>query len=295
MHWDSLRYVLAVARAGTLSGAAQQLHVNETTVSRRLKALEQSLAAPLFVRSRSALLPTDAGKAVIDHAEKMELEALALTGSLRDTARSPKGLVRVATMHWLAARIIVPNLPGFADAYGEIELELITTTRERSLSRREAEMALRFEMPLREREVRIDLGSFSYSAYAPRSANPADLHWIGFGEDVIQTRPGRWVTEKLLSNEPASLRLNDVGMIYQAIKSGLGKGLIPDVLGAGDPALVQIDGDKPEMTRTLSALVHRDVRHDAAVVAVLDWMKQLIANTVDVPKRTSAQELLPRA
>ena len=41
MNWDHLEYFLAVARAGSLSGAAKQLDVNHSTVARRLEKLEQ--------------------------------------------------------------------------------------------------------------------------------------------------------------------------------------------------------------------------------------------------------------
>jgi DNA-binding transcriptional LysR family regulator len=215
----------------------------------------------------------------------MEAQALALSGSLRDTTTGPRGQVRIATMYWVTTAVLIPHLPAFIDRFPEIEIELIATTRERSLSRREAEMALRFEMPPRDREVSLDLASFGYAAYAPKGINPAILPWICFGEDVVRTAPGRWVGQQMSANSRPPLRVNDVGMIHDAVRAGIGKGLLPEVLGDSDPDLVRVSGDRPEMARMLRALIHFDVRHDTAVTTVLDWLRQVISHVAAAPRR----------
>jgi len=65
LNWDDLKIVLAIVRGGSLSAAAHSLGINQTTVSRRLNALEEGLGATLFLRSRASFLSTQAGEALI--------------------------------------------------------------------------------------------------------------------------------------------------------------------------------------------------------------------------------------
>ena len=109
MNWNDLHFVLAIARHGSLSGAGRALKVNQTTVGRRLAALERSLDFRLFVRARPSFIPTEAGETVIAHAERMESEALSVTGKLNNRDFRPRGLVRIATMPWIINSIVELN------------------------------------------------------------------------------------------------------------------------------------------------------------------------------------------
>jgi len=71
LNWDDFRYFLAIARAGTLAGAARDLTVEHTTVGRRLTALEQALGTRLFTRGPDGFIPTRAGREILPLAEEM--------------------------------------------------------------------------------------------------------------------------------------------------------------------------------------------------------------------------------
>jgi DNA-binding transcriptional LysR family regulator len=275
MDWDDLRVVLAIARGGTLSAAGRRLRINQTTAGRRLKRLERRLGAALFVRGRPVLLATEAGESVIAHAERMESQTLSLAGELKLQEFKPQGLVRIATMPWIIAFYIIPALPDFAARYPGIEIETIGDVRERSLSKREAELALRFETEPRGRERAVNLASISYALYAPRTAEPDQLPWIAFGEDVAYSLPAQWIEQARGPESRIVLRAHDVGMIHAAIRAGVGKGLIPEVLGEHDPALLRLSGDAPEFVRNLRALVHEDMQQMTRTVTVIDWLKEV--------------------
>lgn len=63
VNWELLRYFVALRRAGSLAGAARELHVNQTTVGRRLAALEEEVGVKLFRRTQRGCRITPAGAA----------------------------------------------------------------------------------------------------------------------------------------------------------------------------------------------------------------------------------------
>ncbi len=80
-HWDDARIFLAIARAGTLSGAADKMNMGIATVSRRLDRLEQALNVPLFSRHQSGYRLTDDGEALLARAEALEYAGLGVRRS----------------------------------------------------------------------------------------------------------------------------------------------------------------------------------------------------------------------
>ncbi len=280
MDWDDLQFVLAIARSGSLSGAGRMLKVNQTTVGRRLTALERSLGVALFIRARPSFISTEAGETVIAHAERMESEALSVLGKLNNRDFRPQGLVRIATMPWIITYLIIPALPEFSARYPGIEIETIADVRERNLSKREAELALRFEMEPRGRERAVTIAAIPYALYAPAGADVDELPWIAFGEDVAYSLPAKWIEQARSASGRVSLRTHDVGFIHTAIRAGAGKGLIPELLGEEDPNLVRLSGPDPEIVRHLRVMVHEDMRQMTRTVTVIEWLERVINRRV---------------
>jgi DNA-binding transcriptional LysR family regulator len=79
LEWSDLRVVLAVARSKTVRTSAMSLRVNQSTVSRRVAALEEALGVRLFERLDGAMTATRAGEAIIDEAERIEHHILSGT------------------------------------------------------------------------------------------------------------------------------------------------------------------------------------------------------------------------
>lgn len=278
MNWDDFRFVLAIARAGSLSGAAQQLGVDQTTAGRRLTALENQLDAPLFLRSKSGFTATEAGEAAILQAEVMETAAMELANRVGTVLHRPAGLVRIATMPWVFEYLLVPALPELIRSYPHIELHAIADLRERSLSNREAELGLRFEMRAHSREREIEIARVAYSVYAAKSADPEALPWIGSAVDSGDYKPQRWLDTKSRSRQlRVPFRANDAGIIYRAVRTGLGKALLPEILGEQDSNLVRLSGTRPELVRRLRVLVHQDVERFSRIAAVIDWLRDTLA------------------
>jgi len=275
MNWQDMHIILAVAREGSLTGAARILNVAHTTIGRRISDIEEKLGTRLFIRSRLACVPTEDCREILDSIERMEVEALSISAYFHDFEQKPRGLVKITTMPWIIQNIIVPALPLFANRYPEIELQLIGDLRERSITTRETDLSLRFEMPARNKEVTMDLTTFSYSLYAPDVPDPHKLKWVTFWEDFFHHQPEQWLKKRQKEGEEICLRANDAGMVVESIRAGVGKGLVPDFLAQDDRKLVLLSGRKPEITRVLKVLYHPGMRKMARIDAVISWLQDV--------------------
>ncbi|MEM9140900.1 MAG: LysR family transcriptional regulator, partial [Pseudomonadota bacterium] len=203
--WNDLRYLLALHRTGTLADAAQRTGVAETTVARRLKRLEQALGIPLFVKAdQGRYRLTDPASAVLDHAEAMEAAHDALRERLGQISDTPGGPVRISSVPVLINRILAPAA---ADLDGLI-VELIPEPRAVDLTKREADLALRFARPdaggLSVKAQRIATLAFGvFAAAMIPEPGRGSLPWITYADSHGSLPQARW-TEALRRAEAAS-------------------------------------------------------------------------------------------
>src|SRR5919106_4497166 len=182
--WNELRLVLAIVRANGLIGAARALRIDHSTVFRRLQALEARLGQPLFERlPGGGYEPTPVARRMAAAAERMEDEALALARDIAGRDHRLTGRLRVTSSETLAHRILTPHLAAFRRAHPGIAVELTVDNRVLSLTRREADVALR---PMRPKEGDLwgrKLADVAWTVYASTGyteahgvlASPVDL------------------------------------------------------------------------------------------------------------------------
>ncbi len=277
MNWNDLRYVLAIARAGTLAGAARRLRVNQTTAARRLAAAEAALGARLFDRKEGALLPTAAGKAAISRAADMEQAVEALEGGVSDSDAVPAGAVRLTAVPVLANRLLIPALPELYSAHPRLEIELIAEPRNLSLTRREADVALRLARPTAGTALARRIGRLDYAVYGPRRAGAESLPWITYEEGQADLPQARWIAAAA-GEEGGSSRLmvNDAEAILEALRAGLGKSLLPCFAAERERQLKRLSGAAPVLSREIWLLVHRELRPQARIAAVIAWLERVV-------------------
>jgi len=145
--WDDLRVFLAVHRNRSHAAASRVLSVDSTTVGRRVAALEIAVGARLFTRSPSALLPTQAGQALFEHAERIEAEVLALARKLSGINTQVSGVVRLTAADGLTTYVLVPKLLTLRRAYPSLKVELLGDNELLDIGRREADVAVRVTRP----------------------------------------------------------------------------------------------------------------------------------------------------
>lgn len=278
--WDDLRYFLAVSDAGSLSGAARATDVEHTTVARRVEALEAALGTRLFDRFPKGWSLTAAGAALLPHARKMEDDMHAL---MRVASGSSvlSGSVRVSAPPALAAYLLAPRLRATLRRLPGIEIDLRGEARRTDLTRREADIALRFERPTAPGLAARRLATIGYSlaASAAYLAEHTSAQWEFVGYDALlqDTPQHRWL-EEMRGARRYSLRSNDLGALYQAALAGCGVAVLPQyMLDAGGDALIAIATPACPVKRALWIVMHDDVRRSTPVRAVADEIIGLFA------------------
>lgn len=281
LNWNDLRYILAVGRTASLAGAARLLAVDPTTVARRLGTVERALNARLFERAADgAWHPTEAGERALRHAESAEAAIGGLTATVAGTTAA--GAVRVTAVPLLAGRVLAPASPGFAARYPDIQLELVSDPRDLSLTRREADIALRLARPGADAGAAIlarRVGTLVYGVYAARSAAdaPAALPWVTYEVGMARLPQAVWVAEAARQGDPiAPVSFNDADALMAAVEAGLGRALLPRLVADRRPDLCLLEEPRPLPHRDVWLLIHPELRPLARIAAVADWIESLL-------------------
>src|SRR5262245_11847977 len=176
LNWNDLRYVLAVSRGGTLRAAARLLGVDDTTVARRLVAMQETIGTRLYQRLVDGTLQlTTSGERAALHAERIEHEVGALAVALADVDDVVSGTVRITSVPIVVNHILVPAAPLLLKRHPKLELEFVADARDLSLTRRETDLALRLARPKTggTKVVARRVGTVRYDVYAPHPARCA--------------------------------------------------------------------------------------------------------------------------
>lgn len=284
LNWDDLRVFLAVAREGSLSAAARQLNVTQPTAGRRLRALEESLSARLFDRLPQGFVPTPAGAALLPLAEEMERSAQAVERRQASIADSVKGTVRVSIGE-VMAQFLTAHLPELRAHLPEIEIEIPVSHLHANLSRREADLVIRECLPDNPGLIARRLGEIGFAVYGSRDyvvGNPAarsearyrDCVWAGFDEAHNYFAGQRWLLEKL-EGRVLSVRVNDAMVLHEAVRNGVGLGVLACFAADADHGLIRLTPTIPGVTSVQHLIVHHDLRRLPGVRAVMDALVAL--------------------
>jgi len=273
-NWDDLRIVLAVSRGASFAQAARLLGINESTVVRRLTHAEQRLSARLFERSHGGIKPTEAGHRMIGLAERVELEVQDATNAVLGTDTRIAGTVRVTSVPLLVNRVLIPALSRLIRQHPDLRVELIAEPRVLSLTKREADVALRLARPRDEvRAFARKVGELSYAVYGPPGVEPKTLPWITYEDRMSELPQAEWIGRMVL-REPSLLPhvlVNDAEGLVACVQAGLGKTLLPVAIGERTPCVARIGDHQNGLTRELWLLVHPDLRKLDRVRAVIKW------------------------
>ncbi len=277
LRWDELRLVLAIGRAGTLSGGARRLGIDHSTAFRRLGALERRLGVRLFARARDGYAPTPAGEAAIAAADGVDGVIGALERQLAGQDLRPSGALRVTTTDTLVDQV-ASLAAAFRAAYPEITLELVADNAFYTLTRRDADVALRpvAEPPetlVGRRIATVASALYAAPAYLARRGARTALarhDWIGLDDSLAHLGSARWM-RRAIPAERVVCRANSLVALAATARAGLGVAALPCFLADGDPALVRVHGPLAEMASALWLLTHADLRRVARVRAFLDF------------------------
>jgi DNA-binding transcriptional LysR family regulator len=272
LDWEDLKLFIHVGRGGGLSAAAAELGLSPATIGRRMVALERAVARPLFVRRQSGYDLTDDGRTLLAKALVMEagtrpIEDWLATGGQRSVVRISAG---TWTANFFAAnfsRLWTPDDP-FRIAFKTTEARLDIGHREVEIGIRNgpaegANLASRRTVPV------------AYAPFRARNQPAAGRDdWVAIAPQDAITRSARWVNSR--SDVTISAWANTPRTLYDLIRSGVGKSVLPCFAGDRDPLLERAGDEIPELREDQWLVMHNDDRHRPDVRAVIDRIVALV-------------------
>ena len=293
LDWNDLRYFLAVARDGSTLAAARNLRVSQTTVARRIAALEEALGVHLFEKRQAGYSLTPIGEDLLARAADVESAAGGFTDAAAAQSRDSSGVVKITTEEIYAITLLAPLLTELHQRHPEIVIDLDTSQTVRDLGAGEADISLRstksgFQQPagLVGRQLCIDDWALYCSRdYAARNGVPrrhADLKkhpFVGGGGGNLWIHYQAWLQSLGLESQVAMHHATSGGLL-SGVRSGFGIAVLPCIIADADPDLVQCVPPRNDHGRILWLFTHERVRHTPRVRAVIDFLYEGLSRHV---------------
>lgn len=280
MNWNDLKYFLAVRRHGTLSAAANTLAVNQTTVSRRLKRLEQQTHQKLLHRSGASFSLTPDGIRFAGYAEKVEDAVQHLESSLGPTL-SVQGPLKITAVESLINQIFLPALPAFHEKHPHIELNLFGSSTNLEIGRLEADIGVRLARPTSGRMITVKLGTLGFAVYGTavmadkvRKTGPQNVPWA-LMDTAFETLPEMQWVHTSYPDIPILFRSHSATTLAQFIGQGQAIAILPCFLGDQQEDLQRVTGSPPVLYREAWLVCHQDLFEAPRVKAGITWLKSI--------------------
>jgi DNA-binding transcriptional LysR family regulator len=272
--WDDLRFFLAVSERGSISGAAKLLNVNHSTVLRRLASLEKRLGSRLFDRLPGGYEMTAQGEELRNQlrgvSEQIENAQRSLSG--RDLKLS--GAIRITTTDTLMRGLLMPYLAEFHDLNPATQMEIVVNNTFLSLTRREADVAVRPsnivpENLLGRRVGRLRTAIYASKNYLQKNAKKkqwAAHNWVAPDETLSHLTQAKWMRENI-PEDRVVVRVDSLVGMVAAVRCGMGVGMLLCLLADEETELVRLTEPVDELDTDLWILTHPALKGVARIKA----------------------------
>lgn len=291
LDWNDLRYFLAVAREGSTLAAGRALRVSQTTVARRIAALERAIGFPVFDKRQAGYALTPTGHELLGRAEEAERSLNAFSDAAAAQSRDVSGTVKITTEEIYAITLLAPLLTEFHQLHPGIVIDLDTSQTVRDLGAGEADISLRStsgDQPagLVGRQLCIDDWALYCSRdYGERNGVPTSLEalrqhpFVGGGGGTLWVHYQAWLKALDLEQQVAMHHATSGGLL-SGVRSGFGIAVLPCVVGDSDADLVRCLPPRSDHKRVLWLFTHERVRHTPRVRTVIDFLYQGLSRLV---------------
>ena len=281
--WEDLRHFVALAEAGTLSGAARRLRVDHATVGRRVASLEGALGIRLIDRLPRRYVLTEAGQQIAALAGEVNERAHAIERVARGSqVPTVSGRVTLSAPPIFASHFLAPRLAPLRQRHPLLRLVLSGEAASVSLSRQEADLAIRLSRPQEGSSVARRLGAMRFGLYAARDyqalAEPGGWEFVAYGPVLDHLPQQQWL-RVVAGERPIVFEAGDLASQHAAVRSGVGVAALPCFLAARDTELVRLAAGTPAPVRELWLIVHADLRRAPAIRAVMDFVAALVTES----------------
>lgn len=287
MDWDNLRFFLAIARAGSLSGAAKLLGTSQPTVGRRIQHLEQAIGLKLFQRSSDGYYLTDEGLLMLGYAERIENETLALARSLNGQEQELNGVIKVSSSEWFGTQVLSPIFSEFLEKHPQVCIELVTDSRSFNLNRREADLAFRiisFEDP---DIVQRKILSMAYAVYCSVDIQ-LDKYEQGKGLELItmdsqfENMPDAIWMKKNFPESRVFFRSNNRMVQARVCSYTKGIAVLPRLLGDHFHGLKRVNYAETPPSRDVWVGYHKDLRNLSRLRSLITFTGEAFNKFVEI-------------
>ncbi|MDH3389202.1 MAG: LysR family transcriptional regulator [Gammaproteobacteria bacterium] len=291
MNWDDLRIFLAVARTGSISGAARSLRVQHSTISRRMRKMEAKLGARLVERKKTGYELTAAGENVRQAAIRIETEVLGVDGAVLGKDSSLVGPLRVSAINNMASSVLMPIFSSFSRANPRVDLHILVSNTDMSLAQREADVAIRLtnsptDTLIGKRMVTVASTIYGSREYVARlRRGQQEPRWLGV--ECCEFHKS-WTRHACVA-PTHNFHSDDTLVTLAALREGLGVSFLPCFMGDADPELERYREPDPSHNLGLWILLHPDLRRTGRVLAFRDHVSESINDLKDLFEGITAQ------
>lgn len=285
MEWNDVQIFLALIRAGSVRSAAKTLAISHATVARRIEAFEKRLGVSLFNRLPTGYELTKAGEDLISAAENVEAELHAVQRKLVGQDKKLAGTIRVTMTEMVATNLLMPDLARFMSTYPETKIELLETYQSLDLSKREADIALRYAQKPPEQLIAKKLTAIAVATYASRSYiethdinDPKSACRVGY-IDVTPTQ--KMPEHTTFTDLPIRGAFNSFRLQMEAANHDLGVAKLPCFVAEKQPNLVRISKKTLVEGYSLWLLRHPDTRATSRLRVFSEFIEESIGKYKD--------------
>jgi len=288
LEWSDLTVILAICRAGSLSGAARMLGHNHSTIFRKINTIEDKTGVRFFERLPDGYLMTDAGQTAMQYAERIESEVHALGREVLGQDMRLQGKIRVTAPEGITVEIAPRLLAKFCTLNPGVSIEITGGSSALDLGRREADVAIRATPKPPDTSLGRKVCDFRFALYATPhylKANEGktlqEQNWCFLLGTLDWLVPLVW--KKTSHGQRQAIFTSSTShAVINAAAEGMGITFLPCYLGDSDDRLVRVDDPLEPMTIELWVLTHPDLRHTARVKALLAFLYDELKKNADL-------------
>ncbi|MEA9393519.1 LysR family transcriptional regulator [Acerihabitans sp. TG2] len=280
MNWEDLRVFLAIARAGTLSGAARLLNIDQATVSRRLATLEAQLNVRLIERLPREARLTAIGQKILQAARDVESSTFKIE-RMSVISRRERTRLTISAPPVLARHFFAPNMLALTQQLPRVQLSILSDAHFVSLSRLEADLAVRLSPGVKDSDIIKKIGRMEFALYAGREyrhiEEPDKWGFIAYPERQTDFDHKRWLYETV-GKRHVVCEMTDLSHQYEAACSGVGVAGLPCFIADCDARLIKLETSQPMLNLGIWIAKHPDRRNDELVAEASNMITNLLIN-----------------
>lgn len=285
INWDNIRVFLAVARLQSAYEASNHLKIDQSTISRRLKKLEEEIGSELFTRNSQGHLLNANGHLLLEYAESIENTISSMESKLGGDSQVLTGSIRLGATEGFGSTFLAPHLANFCELHSGLTVDLLALHRLINLSKREADLVVSIEKPETGPYIACKLTDYKLQAYAtPKYLN--DHHQIKNLEDLSEHKFIGYVDEysfslklqylkNLAPNAHVPFRSSSLTAQLHGALQGKMLAVLPCFLAKNHPTLIPVLPEKTSFNRTFWLIAPSERKSVARVTELWDYIRHI--------------------